>query len=113
MTFSAAQSRLQQAVFDRLGEDAQWEGVAAPVRVRWREHDETHGFGQAVEQLTVRFLWVRRSEVPAAEEGQFVQILDAAGAPVPEGRLRVIGEPRCDRKGVWKCEVTPAPAPAE
>jgi hypothetical protein len=110
MSFSGAQRRLQEAVFARLGEDAEWEGLAEPVRVRRREEDETAGFGQAAEIVTTRFLWVRKADVPAPAEGQTVQILDEAGSPLADARFRLIAEPRGDRKGVWRCEVEPLAA---
>jgi hypothetical protein len=108
MSFTGAADRLQQAVFSRLGEDAQWEGVEGTVRVRRREHDEDSRYGEGSEILTVRAIRVRRSEVPEPAEGNQIQILDAAGAPLEGGAYRVSGEPECDRKGVWRCPVEPA-----
>lgn len=106
MSFAERVARQQTAVFRALGEDATWEGLADPVRVRLIERDEEARFDAAEAVVTSRFLLVRRSEVSEPEEGQAVQLLDAAGSAVAGGLFRVIGEPRIDRKGVWTCEVT-------
>ena len=105
MSFAEAQARLQQAVFDRLGEDATWTGVDAPVRVIRREYDEEGRFDVAVQVPTVRRLRVRKSEVPVPADGDEAQILDALGEPVDGAFYRVAGEPQLDRKGVWTCPV--------
>lgn len=99
-------ARQQDAIFGVLGESAQWEGVADPVRVRFSEADE--GVRADFSDLvgTGRTIKVRKSEVEAPAEGQVVQILDDEGAPA-DGRLyRIDGEPMLNRRGVWTCPVT-------
>lgn len=108
MSFAKAAARLQEAVFGRLGEDAAWEGVAGTVRVRRIEADDQVDFERGAVVATGRSIRVRRFEVPSPREGQIVQVLDEAGAAVPEGRLAVSGEPVLDRKGIWTCAVEPA-----
>ena len=105
MSFTEAAARLQEAVFRRLGEDAQWEGVDDPVRVIRREYDEQGRFDESVAIVTVRRIRVRRSEVRVPADGQAVQLLDAAGADIAGGAYVVDGEPEIDRKGVWSCPV--------
>jgi hypothetical protein len=106
MPFGASQARLQQAVFDRLGEDAAWSGsVTATVRVRRRDADEEVGFVHGTALVDGHRIKVRKSEVPAPVEGDRVQILDEAGAPVDGALYAVAGEPKLDRKGVWTCLV--------
>lgn len=107
MTFPEAASRLQAAVFGRLGEDAQWTGIAGTVRVRRTERDDEVRLDMGWTIDTVRFVKVRRSEVAAPAEDEQVQILDAAGATVAGALYRVSGAPRLDRKGVWTCPVEP------
>lgn len=105
MSFAGASERLQAAVFARLGEDAEWSGVGT-VRVRRREYDEEdRRLEGGVELLTVRFIRVRRSEVPAPSQGDTAQILGDDGEPVPGAFYRVNGEPDLNRKGVWRCPV--------
>ena len=106
MSFAGAAELLQAAVFNRLGEDAQWEGVDGAVRVRRREYDEESRFSEGgSEILTVRYIRVRRSEVTQPSGGQEIQILNDAGAPIEGALYRVNGEPELDRKGVWRCPV--------
>lgn len=106
MSFSQAIERQQAAIFDRLGEDADWEDVGT-VRVRRREADEELQFerGRVIE--TGRRIKVRRSEVPEPARGQTVQILDDNGDPVSDGTFVITGEPELDRRGVWTCLVEP------
>src|SRR5258708_5705625 len=108
MSFRAAQARLQQAVFDRLGEDADWDSVGV-VRVRFREADEEIGFGHGTGIVTGQRVKVRKADVTAPLEGQVVQLLDSSGDPVPDGTFVVCGEPKLDRKGVWTCPVNALP----
>lgn len=96
---------MQAAVFGALGEDADWEGVATPVRVRRREYDEDNRYEQGSVLLTVRYIRVRQSEVASPEEGQTIQILDRDGVPVDGELYQVDGEPVLDRKKVWTCPV--------
>lgn len=106
MSFSDALARLEAAVFDRLGEDADWESVGV-VRVRRREADEEVGFTHGSALVTGHRIKVRRSQVESPAEGQTVQILDDSGDPVADALFTVTGEPRLDRKGVWTCIVEP------
>lgn len=107
MSFAGLQGRLQESVFARLGEDADWEGIDLPVRILRREEDVEVALGDAGEIVTARTWKVRRSEVPAPERGQAVQLLDAAGLPDPLGLFRLISEPKLDRKGRWSFDVAP------
>lgn len=109
MSFPEAQGRLQQAVFDRLGEDAAWSGIAGTVRVRWREADEELHLDRGAIVETGRRIKVRRSDVSSPTKGQQVQILDQDGAPIAGQLFVVVGKPTLDRKGVWTCKVDPAP----
>lgn len=107
MSFAGAQERLQQAVFDRLGEDATWSGIADPVRVIRREADEDLRLGEGSVMVTGRSIRVRKAQVAAPAEGDTAQILDAAGAAAAGALYSVAGEPKLDRKGVWHCPVEP------
>lgn len=99
--------RQQAAIFDVLGEPAQWEGVADVVRVKRREADETirTDFSELIG--TGHVLKVRKSEVAAPAVAQQVQILDVDGLPVAGGLFEVVGEPMLDRRDVWTCPVKP------
>lgn len=103
MSFAESVARQQNAVFRALGEDAAWTGVADPVRVILREADEELRLGEGSVMVTGRVLRVRKSEVAAPAQGQSVQVLDAAGAPVSGALFTIGGAPRLDRKGVWHC----------
>lgn len=107
MSFSQALARQQAAIFERLGEDADWESVGV-VRVRRREADEELGFTHGASIVTGRRIKVRKSEVAAPAEGQVVQILDGNGDPLPDALFTIAGEPKLDRKGVWTCPIEPA-----
>ena len=108
MNFPQAQARLESAVFDRLGEDATWQGVTGTVRVLRRVFDDTLQLGGAAVIETAVTIRVRKAEVAAPAQGQQVQVLDEAGAPIAEALFVVNGEPTLDRKGVWHCPATPA-----
>jgi hypothetical protein len=98
------------AVFARLGEDALWNGVGEPVRVRPAERDDFEQFDRAEQIVTVRFLRVRASEVAAPDQGDTVVMLDGDGAP--DGRVFVLlAGPRQTRNRIWLCEVDLAPPP--
>lgn len=100
MSFAGVVARQQAAIFRTLGEDAAWTGVADPVRVRFADRDDLNGWGDAQVVVRVRFVRVRKIEVAAPVAGNIVtRELDGASL------LKVIGEPRLDRKGVWTCEV--------
>lgn len=107
MSFTQAIVRQQTAIFDRLGDDADWQDVGV-VRVRFRESDEDLRltYGELVE--TGRTIKVRQSEVAAPAEGQVVQLLDETGDPVTGGAFVVTGEPKLNRRGVWTMPVAPA-----
>jgi hypothetical protein len=71
-----ALTRQQAAIFDVLGEDADWETIGI-VRVKRREADESirTDYSELVGPgLTIK---VRKSDVAAPAVGQSVQILDA------------------------------------
>jgi hypothetical protein len=96
--------RQQAAIFDVLGEDADWENEGI-VRVKRREADESirTDYSELVGPgLTIK---VRKSDVAAPAVGQSVQILDAIGDPVSGALFEVAGEPMLDRRGVWTCPV--------
>lgn len=104
MTFPRAVARLEQAVFDRLGESAEWQDVGT-VRVRRKEADEDLRLDNGQLVATGRIIKVRKSEVPTPAEGQTVQLLDEDGAAVAGELYVVSGEPTLDTKGVWTCQV--------
>ncbi len=100
MSFPDVVARQQAAVFRTLGQDATWPGIADPVRVIPRERDDPVGFGESFDIRRVRFLRVRKVEVAAPAADDVVTL-------ALDGRLlKVIAQPRLDRKGVWVCEVT-------
>ena len=103
MSFPQAQARLEAAVFDRLGEDATWDGVSGTVRVIRRVADEELRFDVATIIQTGVTIRVRKSEVAAPAEGQQVQVIDDSGTPLAVGLFVINGEPQIDRKGVWHC----------
>lgn len=110
MGFPQAIERQQQAVFDRLGEDATWTGAADPVRIR-RPRDGDEDFRLDYGELVARgtLLKVRKAQIAAPAEGHEIQILDEDGNAVADAQFVVTGEPKLDRrKGVWTCQVTPA-----
>lgn len=98
MSFAEARTRQQAAVFDRLGEDAGWTGVADPVRIRLRRYDGEAGLGDG--DLIVRrvFIRVRASDVPRPASGDEVTPSETGGTFV------VRGDPMLDQKNVWECE---------
>jgi hypothetical protein len=101
--------RQQAAIFDRLGDDAAWDGVAGTVRVRLRESDEDLRLDYGELIARGRTIKVRKSEVAAPTEGQAVQLLDDNGDPVTDdGAFVVAGEPKLDRRGVWSMPVRAA-----
>lgn len=99
MSFAGRVARMQDAVFQTLGEDADWDGFPDPVRVRYREFDAVEGFGGSQVLVADRVIMVRRSEVPSPVGGDLV-VLVASGR-----RFRVTGDPKIDRKGRWVCVV--------
>jgi hypothetical protein len=108
MSFPSALARQQQAIFQRLGEDADWDG--AVVRIIRRSDDERLQLerGQLVEPgNTIR---VRRADVANPAIGQIVQVLDDAGNALADARFAVSGEPLLNRHGAWVCQVIPASA---
>lgn len=102
--------RQQTAIFDVLGDDAQWEGVADPVRVKLNVADESIRGDYSDLVATGRTIKVRKSEVAAPAVGDQVQMLDSSGDPVSDSLFEVAGEPMLDRRGVWTCPVKPASA---
>lgn len=103
MSFPQAKSRLEAAVFDRLGEDAIWEGITGTVRVRRFVADQDMHLGSSVIVETGVSLKVRKCEVPVPAQGQQVQVLDDDGNPLSDGLYLITGEPELDRKAVWRC----------
>lgn len=108
MSFAEAQARLQASVFQRLGDDATWQGTSGTVRVRWREGDEELRLDRGTIVTMGRLIKVRKSEVSAPLAGQAVQILDTNGDPIAEASFVITGEPMLDRKGVWTCQALEA-----
>ena len=105
MSFAGASTRLQAAVFDRLGEDGFWNEASTPVRVRFASSDELASFGSGgrliVGAMAIR---VRRSELPSPSVDDTVRL------PVSVSRseamtLKVYSDPTVDRNGVWSCPV--------
>jgi hypothetical protein len=104
MSFPRALERQQQAVFDRLGEDADWDGIGT-VRVRRREADETIrgdfsdlvGTGRTHQGAQVRSR-APGGRRPGANPGR-------SRRPVADALFEVDGEPMLDRRGVWTCPV--------
>lgn len=109
MSFLQAIARAEAAIFDRLGEDADWDGIGV-VRVVRREANEDIGFTHGTAIVDGYRVRVRKSDVPAPAAGQVLQILDVAGDPVPGALFAVSGNPKLDRKGVWTCMVQPVAA---
>lgn len=95
--------RQQAAIFERLGEDATWDGASGPVRVLRRITDQDVRLGTATIVQTGVIIRVRKLEVPAPADGQQVQILDDDGNPLADGLYVLNGEPEIDRKSVWHC----------
>lgn len=104
MSFAEVVARQQKAVFDRLGEDAAWSGVAGTVRVRLREEDDSARLGEGTILMGVMHLRVRRSDVPEPSVGESV-ILIASGRA-----FKVSSDPSLNRRGVWMCPVVEMPA---
>ena len=105
-------ARIQDAVFAAFGEDATWQGVSDPVRVRRFEADERGdlGFGGSA-IVTGRMIRVRASDVAEPAKGEEVQILDKYGEPIAGALYVVTGDPTMDRNRVWSCPVEPVPEP--
>lgn len=102
MSFPQARERMTNAVFARLGEDAEWAGVADPVRVILTQQDETLRFDRAVQRQMGQMLRVRRAEVAAPALGDVVTLQHDSS------QWAVIAEPELLRHGVWQCEISPA-----
>ena len=102
MGFPQARERLQNAIFARLGEDAQWAGIDPKVRVRFAERDELATFGDTELMMAGLVLRFRRSEVAAPAVGNLV-VLDKSGR-----RLRLSADARMDANGVWAAPVVDA-----
>jgi hypothetical protein len=100
--------RQQAAIFDRLGDDATWQGITGTVRVRLRESDEDLRLDYGELIARGHLIKVRKSEVAAPAVGQAVQLLDDDGGDVPDGAFVVSGEPKLDRRDVWSMPVSPA-----
>lgn len=103
MGFAGAVALQQNAVFRALGEDANWDGVTGPVRVRRLAADQDVRLGMATIVQTGVIIRVRKLEVPAPADGQQVQILGDDGSPLADGLYFINGEPELDRKSVWHC----------
>lgn len=101
MSFTQRLARQQEAIFARLGTDANWPDIAEPVRVIVRENDAV--FGQTVAD-TVK-LRVRQSEVAEPREAQIVEVVETGLF------YEIIGTPLLDHKLVWNCEAAPSAAP--
>lgn len=99
-TFSGALARQQDVLFRRFGEDGIWPGITAPVRIRCKEWDDEDGFSESRAVVRVRFLKVRKSQVAQPVDGQLITREDGS-------LLKIVGEPRLNRQGVWICEVKP------
>lgn len=106
MGFPEHRRALTDAAFATFGEDAAWDGIEAPVRVRFRTEDEEGGFSQSRFITRTLMMRVRSWEVAEPDDGQAVVL--AAGPHA--GRYVVSGEPQLDGKGVWSCPVRVASA---
>lgn len=101
MGFPEHRRALTDAAFATFGEDAVWEGLDLPVRVRFRTEDEEGGFSQSRFVTRALMLRVRSWEVEQPDEGQQVMLATGPHAST----YAVSGEPRLDAKGVWSCPV--------
>jgi hypothetical protein len=102
MSFPQARGRMEDAIFDRLGEDANWSGVGV-VRIRRREADENLHLSYGEQIAMGRTIKVRKSQVEAPAEGVVVQVLDDDGVPLADALFEINGEPKLDANGVWTC----------
>ena len=105
MSFAKPRERMNDAIFARLGEDATWSEIDAPVRVILREQDDEWQMDRAVQRVRVRFIRVRRAEIaqPCVGDDIYVEAYDAY--------YRVVTEPLLLRHLVWQCEVKLQTAP--
>ncbi|WP_242095424.1 hypothetical protein [Sphingomonas sp. CROZ-RG-20F-R02-07] len=101
MGFPDLRARLIDTTFVRFGEPATWNGIAAPVTIRFGTAGEDQKFSDSsfISQATT--IRVRASEVSAPAEGDEVIVQSGPNA----GTYRVIGEPTLDTKRVWPCDV--------
>jgi hypothetical protein len=101
MSFAEHRSTLVDSVFAVFGEDARWPGVSEAVRVRRSSSEDEEMVSRLSVIMAAEVLRVRKSEVPSPANGDLVELLDAAGVPTGE-TLKVTGEPRTTRNGVWE-----------
>ena len=101
--FSEQRQALVDAAFAAFGDDASWSGFADPVRVRRLEYDDDARFGSVEAVVIVRFLRVRRSEVPNPAIGDEAVLVETGD------KFRVTGEPKLRRNGVWSMAVALVP----
>lgn len=89
------------------------DGDPVPIRLILSRPDEVANFrGSSVVQATYQ-LSIRRSEVPAPQSGDFVQI-EGGEFPQLDGvftdRLNITGDPMLDVEGItWTCGAEPIP----
>lgn len=100
-SFAERVARMQDAVFQTLGEDASWTGVDQTVRVRHRTMDDVEGFGGGQVLVTSEVIMARRSEVPSPAVDDIVTLAKSGL------QYRVTAKPKVDRKGRWVCVVAP------
>lgn len=99
MSFAEPRGRLVDAIFARFGEDSTWTGISGPVRVVPREEDGEAQLGQASQIVKLKFLRVRKAEVPGPVRGDIAAL--ASGIS-----YKVIADPELDRRGIWHCQVS-------
>lgn len=100
MGFAEVRERQQEAVFARLGEAAEWTGMADPVQVRFAEEDEVAGFGDGSRLIMgALMLKVRRAAVPSPAIGNEVRLIAS------DRRFRITSDPQLNRNAAWLCPV--------
>lgn len=114
MNFSDHIAGLDEAVFEHLGDPAQWAGIEGLVRIIYQQGDEIVSFGtQAQTVLEKRLVHVRKSEVADPRAGDRARPgRQTSGGEFIAGLVTivVVGEPTLDQFGsVWLCEVTEDP----
>ena len=94
--FAEARAGLHEAVFDRLGEAATWNGD--PVRIRIETPDLSAGWSEAPVIQPGVIIKVRRAEVPNPQLG--AEVIWGTRTFVLSG-----SEPMRDASGeIWTCE---------
>lgn len=101
MSFADSAAIMRDSIFTRGGEDAVWlsggVGGGAACKVLRAQPDQAVNFGDQRAIVPTAMFRVRRSEIPAAGDGDTVTI----GADT----FQIIGVPTMDKyRQVWTCE---------